>query len=84
MVPRGPDGERFFILKDADEGSVTPLTLVSGWDEELESRWSTALIAPTTDYSLFTAYLPAGVYQMGEVYARSCVVNGISDGRLKL
>ncbi len=33
-----PDGERFLILEDADEGGITPLTLVSGWDEELKSR----------------------------------------------
>jgi len=34
----GPDGDHFLILEDADEGGVTPLTLVSGWDVELKSK----------------------------------------------
>jgi Tol biopolymer transport system component len=33
-----PDGERFLILEDADEGGIAPLTLVNGWDVELKSR----------------------------------------------
>jgi Tol biopolymer transport system component len=33
-----PDGERLLVLEDADEGSVAPLTLVTGWVGELEAR----------------------------------------------
>jgi Tol biopolymer transport system component len=33
-----PDGEHLLILEDADEGSVSPLTLVTGWVDDLESR----------------------------------------------
>ena len=33
-----PDGERFLMLEDADEGGVLPLTLVTHWDEDLDRR----------------------------------------------
>ena len=33
-----PDGERLLLLEDADEGSLSPLTLVTGWVADLESR----------------------------------------------
>ncbi|MDH3217220.1 MAG: protein kinase [Candidatus Krumholzibacteria bacterium] len=33
-----PDGERLLILEDADEGSIWPLTLVTSWVSDLESR----------------------------------------------
>jgi Tol biopolymer transport system component len=31
-----PDGVRLLILEDADEGSISPLTLVTGWTQDLE------------------------------------------------
>jgi hypothetical protein len=33
-----PDGERLLLLEDADEGGAAPLTLVTGWVADLQSR----------------------------------------------
>ena len=33
-----PDGDRFLVIEDADEGNIAPLSLVVGWDQELEAE----------------------------------------------
>ena len=33
-----PEGNRLLILEDADEGSVSPLTIVGGWTQDLDRR----------------------------------------------